>query len=575
MVYGQQKINGYWQYFDPETGAQAKNKYIWLADQNKEVFYDGNGNMVYGWQKNLLNNHATQYFDPVTGAQYKSGKYTIDGKQYTFDNYGNLVDGNNGFAVRQTDTTAGQSSGSSSSLPNPTVNSNSSNVKSYVWNNNVNFVVESVDKDGNITLNVVGTYHDSQTKSSDFVEEQNTVYQNAIKHLPNGYKVEGAQALDAGTQSSVANGVKTTTANWNITVDPINSKPNTDNKPAPNGSTSANKPATSDTSHSNQPANNPNDVNHDVNGNSSSSTSTKPAEKPTGSANTNTSSSSSNSVKPSSEALSHSVQPANNPNDVGHDANGSDTTTNNKNNVPVVNPSAGNIDEDKPVQKPNGTTAKNPDDITPGSIEPGRPATDEDHSDANNSSSSNTESASETGSTNADNQNNSANSSSTNSTDSVNASVSNGDEPTTTTTSSDSVSTSNKQIQETNSSNDSTTRTSKAASQLQQVAEKQTMSDVGSNSATAGNTQSQTQSAVETAYKPVNRPMTQTEQMVVDADNGNNIQTANNSEQGQNTNAKTMPQTGESDSQAMAEVGLSMLGMIAATGIAINKKRFN
>ena len=101
MVYGQQKINGYWQYFDPQSGAQAKNKYIWIADQNKEVFYDGNGNMVYGWQKNLLDNHATQYFDPVTGAQYKSGKYTIDGKQYTFDNYGNLVGDNSDFAVRQ------------------------------------------------------------------------------------------------------------------------------------------------------------------------------------------------------------------------------------------------------------------------------------------------------------------------------------------------------------------------------------------------------------------------------------------------------------------------------------------
>ena len=590
----------------------------------------------------------------------------------------------------QTDTTASQPSDSSSSLPNSTANSNSSSVKSYVWNNNVNFVVESVDKDGNITLNVVGTYHDSQTKSSDFVEEQNTVYQNAIKHLPNGYKVEGAQALDAGTQSSVANGVKTTTANWNITVDPVNSKqntdnnkpttsskpsgstannskpttnsnsstakPNTDNKPvqsgssigqvtwtityqdasgkkigevtwhklptsaditnncpkgyhivkpletsssvddepvnggeiylvAPDantssstsGSTSTNKPATSDTGHSQQPANNPNDVNHDMNDNSSSPTTTKPTEKPTDNANTNTSSSSSSSAKPSSETPSHSAQPANNPNDVNHDVNGNNTTTNSKNNVPVANPSDGNSDEDKPVQKPDGTVAKNPDDITPGSTEPERPATDDNHSDVNNSGSSSTESTSATESTNVDKQSNPANSSSVSNANSVNTSVSSNISSTATATNTDSVSASNKQAQENNISNDSTSKTSKATSQpqSQQVAKKQNVPEGSSNATAADNAQSQTQSVVETAHKPANRPMTQTEQMVVDADNGNDTQTANNSEQEQNANIKAMPQTGESDSQAMAEIGLSMLGVIAVAGIAINKKRFS
>ena len=48
MVYGQQKLNGHWQYFNPITGAQAKNSYVWIANQNKEVYYDGLGNMVYG-----------------------------------------------------------------------------------------------------------------------------------------------------------------------------------------------------------------------------------------------------------------------------------------------------------------------------------------------------------------------------------------------------------------------------------------------------------------------------------------------------------------------------------------------
>ena len=442
MVYGQQKINGYWQYFNPQSGAQAKNKYIWIADQNKEVFYDGNGNMVYGWQKNLLDNHATQYFDPVTGAQYKSGKYTIDGKKYTFDNYGNLVDGNNDFAVRQKHDV--QMNSKTQGTP----------VESYNLNNN--------------WLNA---------------------YQNA------------------GNDSSSSNTESSTTT------------------------------------------------------------------KPTG--NANTSSSSSNNTKPSSATSGHSAQPANNPNDVNHDANGNNTTTNSKNNVPTANPSAENTDEDKPVQKPDGTVAKNPDDITSGSTEPGRPATDDDHSDVNNSGSSNTESTSETESTNADSQNSSANSNSTNSTDSANTPVSNDDESATTTTSADSVPTSNKQVQESNVSNDLINETSKVASQSQQLVEKQAVPEADLNSTSTGNAQSQTQSVVETAYKPANRPMTQTEQMVVDADNENNTQTANNFEQEQNANTKAMPQTGESDSQAMAEVGLSMLGVVETASLAINKKRFS
>ena len=88
MVYGQQKINGKWQYFDTVTGAQVKNQYVWIANQNKEVYYDGLGNMVYGQQKI---NGKWQYFDPITGAQVKSTTITIDGKKYIFDRVGNLI----------------------------------------------------------------------------------------------------------------------------------------------------------------------------------------------------------------------------------------------------------------------------------------------------------------------------------------------------------------------------------------------------------------------------------------------------------------------------------------------------
>ena len=1206
MVYGQQKINGYWQYFDPETGAQAKNKYVWLGDQNKEVFYDGNGNMVYGWQKNLLNNHATQYFDPVTGAQYKSGKYTIDGKQYTFDNYGNLVGGNNDFAVRQTrdaqngwqesngkvyyykdgkkvtgwqnnidnngqtqyfgtdgaqykngyynidgqtyyfDKDGNVVKGWQDNLPRasaphyfdpqsgaqakngywdidgkecyfdkdgnyvpnatdpyqngaqtgvyrvPVTTHKLSNVagdairgmdiSSYealkqagvkfynqqgqeetlmkiLHDNGINYIrlrvwndpsqqvswgwgggnadeanelaiakeaaqygikvmvdfhysdwwsdpgtqaipkawqgenhqqlcdsmtkwtkkvltdfknagadvgmvqvgneitngfmdvfksrgkggtykdvwdnaqdaqklcdylnagakgVRTIDPNAlvaihletpkadkyndimnvlqahNVDYDVLGSsfypYWQGLDKQSDFndlkqceqiakqhgkyfavletawpftledsdgcknnigpsdtdisklypispqgqadeledvyntvmgndnglgafywepawiavkagtdnwnnynspankkygtesgwdnqaffgdhgralqslntynqmVGENNQTYakveyvdddtgkmsfggfqrvttgDNLSFNAPNGMKITkidiekpqnydiwiqtptqnkfhinsdnswslksslpgsetfvvhytnnknatidssqtdtgsttkpnnnqpnnnkpadqpaSNQGSSTNSQPSKDSGSSMTQVNWTLTyqdasgkkvgevtlhsipkdsdvnndcpkgyhvVKPLQTTSVTDDEPvngdtvylvAPDTSTNG---STSNVEHSNQPSNNPNNVNHDQTGasssndnnggassakkpdtsaghstqsandsnstshntNSSTSTASKPAEKPTDNMNTNTNSSPSNSARPSSETSSHSAQPANNPNDVNHDMNDNETTTNDKNNVPVVNPSAGNTDENKPVQKPDGTAANNPDDITPGSTGPERPATNNDHSDVNNSGSSNTESTNTIESTNAGNQSSPANSSSANNTSSANTSVPSGDGSIATTANIDSTSTSNKQAQESNVSTDSATETSEVVPQSQKVVEKQNVSDADSNSATTSDVQPQTQSVVETAYKPTSRLMTQTEQMVVDADNGNNIQTANNSEQGQNTNAKTMPQTGESDSQAMAKIGLSMLGMIAATGIAINKKRFN
>ena len=108
-------------------------------------------------------------------------------------------------------TNSGSSNGSAS-------NDGSSKITSYVWNNNVNFVIPTTDKNHNITLHVEGTYHDSQTKSSAFTEDANIVYQNAIKHIPAGFKLDGSEAMHVSTQTNVKNGVQTTTANWNIIV---------------------------------------------------------------------------------------------------------------------------------------------------------------------------------------------------------------------------------------------------------------------------------------------------------------------------------------------------------------------
>ena len=92
MVYGQQNINGHWQYFDPTTGAQARGTYVYISSQGKTCYYDGNGSMVYG--QHYINGHW-QYFDTYTGAQARS-KYIILAslnKTVYYDGNGNMVYG--------------------------------------------------------------------------------------------------------------------------------------------------------------------------------------------------------------------------------------------------------------------------------------------------------------------------------------------------------------------------------------------------------------------------------------------------------------------------------------------------
>lgn len=60
---GQKQVNGKWQYW--QNGKPVKNTYEWIPSENKETYYDNNGNMVYGEQKI---NGKWQYFDPTTGA---------------------------------------------------------------------------------------------------------------------------------------------------------------------------------------------------------------------------------------------------------------------------------------------------------------------------------------------------------------------------------------------------------------------------------------------------------------------------------------------------------------------------
>ena len=327
--------------------------------------------------------------------------------------------------------------------------------------------------------------------------------------------------------------------------------------PVSNSTPSPNTGSSSDTTNS-QP---------DNNGSNSSSSETKPSASDNGSSS-NTSSTKQPTTSSSSTTVSNNKPASNKPANGSTDVQPSTKPTTNSsinskptNSSSASNPSAGNTDENKPVQKPNGTVAKNSDGITPGSTEPGRPATDDDHSDVNSSSSNSTESTSVTAQTNTDDQSNTANGGSASLT---NSSASNKAE----TISAGSVSTENKQVQKSNVSNDSTVETNKVTSQPQ------------------------TQSVTETTYRSANRPMTQVEQMVMNANakNNNQADSQNNakkvttqvSSRGSLVSAKTirnnsnstLPQTGENANED-ALIGISLLGIVGTVGLALEKKRYN
>ncbi|MBD5069138.1 MAG: peptidoglycan DD-metalloendopeptidase family protein [Lactobacillus sp.] len=87
MLYGQQKINGQWYLFDEvsgamQTGFQNLNSY----GQNKTVYYNKDGQMQYGWQDIQGQKY---YFDKASG-QMATGSVVIDGKSQAFNDQGQL-----------------------------------------------------------------------------------------------------------------------------------------------------------------------------------------------------------------------------------------------------------------------------------------------------------------------------------------------------------------------------------------------------------------------------------------------------------------------------------------------------
>ena len=64
MKYGQVNIDGHWYFFDKVTGAM-KTGWVYIPEQNKTVYYNKDGQMVYGTQ---IINGKTYHFDTFDGA---------------------------------------------------------------------------------------------------------------------------------------------------------------------------------------------------------------------------------------------------------------------------------------------------------------------------------------------------------------------------------------------------------------------------------------------------------------------------------------------------------------------------
>ena len=101
QLFGEQKVNGSWYYFDESNGGAMKTG--WHDFENKRVYYRDNGTMVYGEQRI---NEKWYYFNTVTGAMQTGfyqlptkkvyyceegymlyGEQQINGKWYYFDTY--------------------------------------------------------------------------------------------------------------------------------------------------------------------------------------------------------------------------------------------------------------------------------------------------------------------------------------------------------------------------------------------------------------------------------------------------------------------------------------------------------
>ncbi len=89
MAIGQKKIDDHWYLFDKNGAMQRGFQNLKDYGDNKTVYYNQDGWMLYGWQ--WLNN-ATRYLDTFNGAM-ATGQKMINGHWYLFDNNGAMQRG--------------------------------------------------------------------------------------------------------------------------------------------------------------------------------------------------------------------------------------------------------------------------------------------------------------------------------------------------------------------------------------------------------------------------------------------------------------------------------------------------
>ena len=363
----------------------------------------------------------------------------------------------------------------------------------------------------------------------------------------------------------------------------------TDNKPANSSSSSSNSTTNNSKPNSSTSSSNSNKPSDTTNTKPTDSTSTKPSDKPSQSTTNDKPSSSttgqtSSSSSSSSTTTDHSSQPANNPNDVNHDVNGGSSTNSSK-------PSSSTSSTTN-TQKPDSSSSNSSSSTTDSSssTSTGNQLPDstsaEDHSSSNHETdetgngSETPNSSTSSASSDSSNQDNGSSSESSNSTSSTSESsdgttstttnnTSSSNASSTTTNSSSSQNSSSDVDSSQNSSNDSSAKTSEnsvkkegsvTTQSTKAVAEKGTAKKNGQESSATADSSSQKGLENTTANVASN-----------DAQSSVTAQGSDNSKQ---ENSQKLPQTGENNNQELVEIGLEMFGVIATAGVAINKKRY-
>lgn len=362
------------------------------------------------------------------------------------------------------------------------------------------------------------------------------------------------------------------------------SKPSTDNKPANSSSSSSSSTTDNSKPDSSTSSSDSNKPSNTTNTKPAGSTSSNPSDKPSqGTTNNKPSSSTTDQTGSSSSSSStttdHSSQPANNPNDVNHDVNGgssannskpSSTTNTQKPDSSNSNSSSSTTDSSSSTstgnQLPDSTSAEDhsssnheTDETGNGSKTPNSStSTSSDNNNQTNGSSS--ESSSSTSST-------SENTSGTTNTTTNNTSSSNASS--TATNSSSSQNGSNDVSNSRSSSNNSSAKASENSAKKEGSVTTQSTKAVAENGTVKKNGQESNTSADSSSQKGLENTTAN-----VTSNDAQSSVTAQGSDNSKQENGQKLPQTGENNNQELVEIGLEMFGVIATAGVAIDKKRY-